>query len=112
MTPEEMDRKMEFILDTLARNSSDIARNSIDIGALQQSMVREQEAIADLRKLVADTNAVLIESMKLEDARVSRIDETMAQLAAAQRRTDERLNALMNIVERHITSPGHSQPIQ
>ena len=46
--------------------------------------------------------------MKLSDDRFTRLDEKMIELAGAQKATEVRLNALINVLERHITGPDHA----
>jgi DNA repair ATPase RecN len=100
MTLEEMDKKIEFIL---------------------QMQAQFEANLGNLRVTVADLAGVVGESIKLSDDRFTRHDERMKDLitaqkatgeqikdlAAAQKATDERLNALINIMERHITGPNH-----
>jgi len=168
MTPEEADRKIEFILETTAQNTAGIAalrqsiaaehqaiaelrqtvagqqrsidglreavtaqQKSIDglreavaaqqhsIERLRETAAEQQRSIADLREMIGITNIILRDSMKLEDARISRLDEKMLQLMEAQRAaneaqkiTEERLNALIDTVERHIGGPDHGHRVQ
>ncbi len=93
MTLEEMNKKIEFILEMQVQFEANLARSEANVD--------------NLRASVADLAGVLRESVKISDERFSRLDERMMELAAAQKATDERLNALINIVERHITGPDH-----
>jgi hypothetical protein len=50
----------------------------------------------------------LADAQKAADERSARLDQRMIELAEAQKTTDERLNALISVVERHITGPDHA----
>ena len=94
MTPDEMDKKIEFILQMQAQFEANLARSEANID--------------NLRVSVADLAGVVRDSIKLSDDRFTRLDERMMELATAQKTTDERLNALINVLERHITGPDHA----
>lgn len=60
-----------------------------------------QQARFDARlEKLTDSQATLTASML-------RIADFIEDLTQAQKRTDERLNALLSVVERHITGPDH-----
>ncbi len=101
MMPDELDKKIEFILQMQAQFEANLARSEANIDKLRVS--------------VADLAVVIRESIKLSDDRFTRLDERsarldqrMIELAEAQKTTDERLNALISVVERHITGPDHA----
>jgi len=101
MTPDEMEKKIEFILQTQAQFGA-------DIGRLETNMARSETNIDNLRVVVADLAGVVRESIRLSDERFTRLDDRLTKLAEAQKTTDERLNALISVVERHITGPDHA----
>jgi len=103
MTPDEMDKKIEFILEMQVQFET-------NIGKLATNLVRCETNIDKLRVSVVDLAGVVRESAKLSDDRSSRLDQRMIELADAQKTTDERLNALISVVERHITGPDHAPP--
>jgi len=105
MTPEEMDQRIEFILQTQAQFE-------VNVGKLESNLARCETNIDKLRVSLADLAAVVRESLRLSDDRFSRFDERMNDLAEAQKTTDDRLkelaervNALIDVVEGHITGP-------
>ncbi len=100
MTPDEMDKKIEFILQMQAQFEDNVARSEANINILRVS-------VSDLKVTVGDLAGVVRDSIKISDDRFSRFDERMKELVAAQKTTDERLNALISVVERHITGPDH-----
>jgi uncharacterized protein YdcH (DUF465 family) len=114
MTPEEVDKNIEFILQMQAQFSSNLVRSQANIDNLRASG-------SELRHLVADLAVIVGESAKLSDDRFVRMDDRFARLddrilklTDAQAATDrtmkelaERLNALINVMEQHITGPDH-----
>jgi vacuolar-type H+-ATPase subunit D/Vma8 len=100
MTPDEMDKKIEFILDMQAQFEA-------NLGKMAANQARSETNVDNLRVLVANLAGVVRESIKLSDDRFTRFDEKLSKLADAQRTTDERLNALISVVERHTTGPDH-----
>jgi len=101
MTPEEMDRKLEFILQMQARFE----------GNLEKMQARFEENLEKMRVEFSAADERLHESQATLTGAVIRITELMEE---AQRQTDERfrglderLNALITVVEKHITGPDH-----
>jgi FtsZ-binding cell division protein ZapB len=101
MTPEEMDQRIGFILQMQAQFE-------VNVGKLETNLARCVTTIDNLRVSVVDLAEVVRESIRLSDDRFTRLDERMADLAEAQKASDERLNALINVVEKHITGPDHA----
>jgi hypothetical protein len=101
MTLEEMDKKIEFILEMQAQFEANLARSEANTNNLRVS-------VADLRVSVGDLAGVVKESIKLSDDRFTRLDQTMVELAEAQKAADERLNALMSVVEGHVSGHDHA----
>jgi len=91
MTFEEMQRTMEFLLAQQARFD----------GRLEKMLEEMREADHRLR----ESQATLTGS-------VLRIAELLEDVTEAQRRTDERLNVLINVVEKHVTGHNHGSPTQ
>lgn len=101
MTLEEADKKIEFILQMQAQ--------------FEAGMGKLRDSQAALTVSVAEIAGVLRESVRISDERFTRLDERltrldglMIKLTEAGKATDDRLNALINIVERHITGPDHA----
>jgi hypothetical protein len=101
MTLDEMDKKIEFILGMQAQFEA-------NVGKLATNLARCETNLDNLRVSVADLAGVVRESVKLSDDRFTRLDEKMIELAGAQKATEERLNALINVMEQHITGPDHA----
>ena len=102
MTSEEMEKSIEFILQMQAKFESNVARSEANIDKLGAT-------VSNLRVSVAELAGVVSESIRISDDRFTRLDDRLAKLAEAQKTTDERLNALIDVVERHITGHNHGQ---
>jgi hypothetical protein len=92
MTKEEMEKTMAFILEQQAQLSVKVDRNTEGIAALLA--VAEIQA-AEIRDLTESTRDLRESTRALADHQ--------HEADARGRQTDERLNALINIVERHIS---------
>ena len=101
MTLDEMDKKIESILQMQAQFEA-------NIGKLETNVARSEANVGNLRASIADLALVVRDSIKMNDDRFTRFDQKMLELAEAQKTTDERLNALISVVERHITGPDHA----
>jgi hypothetical protein len=96
MTEEQMERKMEFIVETLARVALNNEKHDMRLSRLER--IAKLMARAGLGERTARTKG----DQRLEDA--------LARLAAAQEQsiahTDRRLDALIDIVRRQ--QNGHA----
>lgn len=103
MSEEEMQRKMEFIVNQQAQFAADIQR-------LQESHVRLTDAVTTVVGMVGKL-AESHERMAQEQERAAkeraesqeRTDAALAEMAKAHTETDERLNNLIIVVERYIS---------
>ena len=93
MTPEELKRTIDFIVERQAKFEANIQM-------LLEADQQQREADERLRQSQATLTAALV-----------RVTEIVEDLTESQKSTDDRLNALINIVERH-GSPGHGHPAQ
>lgn len=114
MTPEEMQRKMEFIVEHQAKFE-------LDIEKLFEADERQRESQATLTAAVVRIAEIIEENRKDMDERFRETDQRIKDLVTAQkgtderlrqtderlRQTDDRLNALLHVVERHVTGPDH-----
>jgi hypothetical protein len=89
MTDEEMQQRMEFIIEQQARFS-------VNMDLLAEAQKRTEETVANLARMQTHMNevvAVMAEAQERTDRKLSE--------------TDDRLNTLINVVERHV-SEGHN----
>ena len=126
--PDEIGKKIEFILQMQAQFEANLSRSEANIENLSGTVaelvgvaIGSETKIENLRVSVADLARVVRDSIKLSDERFTRFDERLAKLTEAQKTTDERLaklveaqkttderlNALISVTERHITGPDH-----
>ena len=95
MSNEEMNKKMEFIVEQQAKFAADI------------EILREIQA-ADARRL-GDGLLSMIDIVGHLTRTQIRTEETVNTLAQAQAHTEERLTILINIVERHTGGNGGAE---
>jgi len=122
MTPEELERRMEFIIEQQAQFAA-------HIGELREgdARLRDQQAVLTasllrLAELMEESNTRFEERFQRNEERFMKTDDRLKDLAESQKRTDEqlrrtdehlretdeRLNALIGLFERHVTGPGHA----
>jgi len=111
MTPEETEKRIEFILQMQAQFES----NQEKLGAKLEKQAEETDK---LRLSIADTDRILRDSIQFSDQgftrlearldeRSTRLDQLYAELAIVHKEGEERLNSLINVVERHLTGSDH-----
>lgn len=109
MTNEEMQRKMEFIIEQQAQFA-------VNFQKLEEAQTRADERTGELEgAMVAVVNLVgqLAEAQVRTDARLSQlateVAEAQKRTAAALAETSERLNSLIVVVERYFSNGRNSQ---
>ena len=95
MTNEELQGKIEFIINHPARFSSDLDKVK---DLITQLAVAGRDRFADHDRKIA----ALADSQIKSEERMAEVDETLKRIAAAQEHGDERLNALIEVVDRWI----------
>ena len=93
MTPEERFTKIETAIQALTETQ---ARHDTQIGGLITQVEKQN---AGIEKQNAGIRDLIVVSRTLMDT-VSKLGETVAELSEAQKHTDEKLNALMDTVDR------------
>ena len=96
----DIERTMQFIVSQQAQFAADIQLLKEQQAATQN---QHQEFLTDLRSLVGLVSNIAELQRELA-SRVIRTDETLDQLAAHAHGSEERLNTLIGIVERHISN--------
>jgi len=117
MTPEErferIERQLEFstgilaqLCDSQQHQDAEIAHNSRQISQLAEAVStlaricdEQGDRIEAGFKRMEERQALTDEQIRLTDEQMKRTDEQM-------KRTDERLNALISMVERHLSAGG------
>lgn len=114
MREEEINRRIEFIIEQQAQFAADI-QSLREVQAADSAFMRESYhtltgAVTTLVNLVGKlAEAQERTELKLAEY-AARTDAKLAELAEAQARTDERLNIFINVVERYISRNGGNKP--
>ena len=94
---DRIERNMEFIVEHQAKFSADMERINSDLD-------RIDAAIGGLLRV----SQTLVDHQKAAEARTTRLEEKMAEMAKAHKETEERLSAFIMFVEKYISShDGH-----
>jgi NTP pyrophosphatase (non-canonical NTP hydrolase) len=113
MSNEEMNRKMEFIVEHQAKFAAQIEIMR-EAQAEETKLRKEQDqklsdALLGLVDIVGGlTRAQISSNGRIDSLAESqrRTDESLKRLSEAQTRTEESLKILINVVERHISGNG------
>ena len=106
MTNEEMQKTMSFILEQQAESSS-------QVGALVEAQKRTDEgirallSIAEIHEREINTIGHQVSSLSQE---IRNVSLEISNLSETTRATDERLNALIGVVERQISEGRNGKP--
>ena len=98
MSSDKIERQMAFIIEQQARFAEDLAKQE------KQSI----ENTANIAKLV-DVVLSLANVVQRHDEALDRVDRQIAELAERGKETDARLNALIDVVEQHISKHNGKQ---
>jgi len=95
MSNEEMNKKMEFIIEQQAKFAADME-------IMREVQAKDAELLKDAVIGVVGIVGSLTQAQM-------RTEESIRLLTESQARTDERLNIFVNIVERYISGNGGSE---
>ena len=117
MSNEEMNKKMEFIVEQQAQFALDM-KVMREVQAQHGNLLKEQYLkLSDAVITAVGLVGKIAQAQLRSDDRINvlaqaqtRNDESFSLLAQAQTRTEERLNIFINVVERHISGNGGSEP--
>jgi hypothetical protein len=102
MSNEELNKRMEFIVEQQAQFAADI-QVMREVQAQDANLLKEQDRkLSDAVVAVVGMIGNLVQSQ-------TRTDESIKLLIEAQARTEQRLNIFINIVERYISGNGGSE---
>jgi len=115
MSEEEMNKKMEFIIEQQAKFAAEIEITR-EIQAQDAKLFKEHDRkLSDAFIGLVDIVGHLTRAQTSADARINllaeaqtRTDESIKRLTEAGERTDARLNILISVVDRHISGNGGS----
>ncbi|MGI9167422.1 MAG: hypothetical protein ACR2G5_13775 [Pyrinomonadaceae bacterium] len=110
MTNEEMQKAMEFIVNQQAQASAKI--DGI-LEAQKEAQKHSQERWTRSEERWTRTEEgirALLSIAEIHEREIATLGENIAEVSKNGRATDERLNALINTVERHITEGRNGKP--
>lgn len=99
MTNEEMQKAMEFIVAQEARSSTKIDALTEAQNRAEERWTRTEEGIRALLAIA-----------ELHEREIQANTQQILSLGETTRATDERLNALINVVERQISEGRNGKP--
>jgi len=107
MNPEErferIERQMEFLAANQAENSAQIAANSLQIAKNSKQIEENSKLIEGNSQQITQLTELTLRIGRIVEVQAGRMDA----LAESERRTDERLSALINVVERYFSNGRH-----
>lgn len=108
MSNEEMNKKMEFVVEHQARFAAEIEImrevQAADTKLLKDGLIGLVDIVGSLTRAQIGADGRI---NSLAEAQ-KRTDESLKRLSEAQARTEESLKILLNVVERHISGNGGS----
>jgi allophanate hydrolase subunit 1 len=99
MSNEEMNQKMEFIVEQQAQFAADVQ-------VTREIQARDAKLLKDALLGVMDIVGSLTRAQMKTDETVNLLADDFRRLTQAQARTEESLKILINVVERHIHGNG------
>jgi chromosome segregation ATPase len=114
---DKIQKQMEFILNQQARFDANIGRLDEKNAQIQEKHVQLQNIVERLATVTLQgfealegKSAALIDAQIKTEATIASLTEKMTALAEAQAQTDDRLNTLINVVERQISEGRNGGP--
>ncbi|PYT03337.1 MAG: hypothetical protein DMF60_18730 [Acidobacteria bacterium] len=101
MDNEQFERQMAFIVEQQAKFSADLAARD----AHAKKVDHQIEQLVTSMGILRDAVISLTRHVELHEQQIAEINRGMAELVERGKETDARLNALLLVVERHIS--GH-----
>ena len=106
MSSEEMNKKMEFIVEQQAKFAADVEVmrevQAADAKLVKDGLIGVIDIVGHLARSQMRTDEAV--NSLTEDFR--RLTQAQARTEEAEARTEERLTILLNVVERHISGNG------
>ena len=101
MTPEERFEHIERQFEFLAAHQAQL---SASLETLRDSVARHDVQIVQLADVVVNLTHIVEEQGRRMDEGFARLTEAQLRTDQQGRRTDERLNTLINVVERYFSN--------
>jgi hypothetical protein len=106
MTSEEMQKTMAFIVEQQAQTSVKLDRLSENVDAIAVAQERGEKKWERTEEGIR----ALLSIAELHEREITALGQQILAVSETTRATDERLNALINVVERHITEGRNGKP--
>jgi hypothetical protein len=100
MTNEEMERAMTFIVDQQAQTAVKLDQTATKLDALAETQKRGEEKWSRTEEGIR----ALLAIAEIHEKEIQAQSQQIASLGETTKSTDERLNALINVVERQISN--------
>lgn len=110
MTNEEIQKRIEFIIEQQAQFAADIQQLRETQAADSKIMKEKHNSLTEALTTVVGMIGKLSAAQERTDANVAELAEKMITLADAQANTDERLNMLIGMVERYFSDGRNGKP--
>lgn len=108
MNNEDFEREMAFILEQQARFAANLAKQQVrddQLKARLNRVDRQIEQLVGFAGTLRDAVLGLTHHVERHDQAIAANEKAIAKLSEHGKETDTRLNALMMVVERHVS--GH-----
>jgi len=105
---QRIERNMEFIVEHQAKFEADIGEIRGAIREVRETAAKHNDSIVGLVQI----SRTLIDSQIAAEGRMARIEEKMAELAEAEKHTDQRLDAFIDFFERYLSSRNGGERAQ
>jgi flagellar basal body rod protein FlgG len=96
MSKEELEKRMEFIIEQQAQFT-------VDIDKLREGLQELRESQTKTDQLVNRLAAVTLEGFKDVNAKLDALVDSQIRLSEGQSRTDEALKSLIAVVDRYLS---------
>ncbi len=96
----KLQRQIEFIVNNQARFSTDIDALKEQVASIAQSVDILQTSVGKIENVVVRIANATVERFERVEKNLEELSNSTKQIAEAQANTDERLNILINVVER------------
>src|SRR5215208_7161585 len=111
MTGEELERAIDFLLKSQANLEARIEQVNANLGARIEEVDKRLGArIEETNRQLTDTGKLLGEYTQMQTALVQVVTRTFAAQADINKRTDEKLNALIDTVNKMLGGGQSSNP--
>lgn len=110
MAPEEIERSIRFVVDQQAQFAANSQKHDEQIGALTSRLDQLAGEVGQVNGLIGRVAEALRIYGERANGRMDRIEKTLEDVATGQKRTEEHLNILTNVVDQIVRDRRRDQP--